>query len=87
MVDPASLMFIAPADLGASGAVAMVPPEAATAVRLGVLTAAEWAAIEPVLQDELEADSLELLAWYGDDFFLKDRARHRADLSLAYGVC
>jgi hypothetical protein len=42
---------------------------------------------EAGLQARLERETSALAAQYGDDFFFKDRERHRADLSLAYGIC
>jgi hypothetical protein len=56
-------------------------------VRLGVLTQAEWDAIDPALQAELDAEVRAGVATYGEAFYRDDRERHRADLSLAYGVC
>jgi hypothetical protein len=56
-------------------------------VRLGVLTLTEWTKIEPELRSELESNTEDFLAQYGEQFFTKNIERHRRDLSLAYGVC
>jgi hypothetical protein len=56
-------------------------------VRLGVLTSSEWAKIDPEVQLELESNTEDFIAQYGEEFFTKDIDRHRADLAVAYGVC
>jgi hypothetical protein len=56
-------------------------------VRAGILTAEEWAEVPPELQQDLEAETADYIRRYGEDWLRKDRERHRADLSLAYGIC
>jgi hypothetical protein len=55
-------------------------------VRLGVLTPSEWAAIEPGLRADLDAETERYLARYGERHFA-DVAEHRANLSFLFGVC
>jgi hypothetical protein len=57
-----------------------------TMVRLGVLSQAEWNAIEPALRAELEAETEQYLSRYGEGHFA-DVSEHRANLSFLYGVC
>jgi hypothetical protein len=55
-------------------------------VRLGILTPGEWATVDPALQVQLAADTQALVDEYGEEAVAQDVERHRADLSMAYGI-
>jgi hypothetical protein len=56
-------------------------------VQLGVLTQVEFDDLSPQDQVIVEATTAYLVRRYGAAALQNDRGRHRADISLAYGVC
>jgi hypothetical protein len=62
------------------------PPEQqephALVVRLGVLTNAEYSQLSLAERELVEDETREMLAKYGPDFFVRDRDRLRAGLSI-----